>query len=314
MNTKTDLPAGDFTPVNYSLPVSQRRLSLKRVIRRYCYPLYNSLTTCILRKKYQTSDFMPDLWLWGQRGNDYERHRRRVAKHIPFKNKKVLIAGCGTAKDVISWAVYGPEVIIGVDLFSYDKAWELWGCYLKKFAPQTTVEFIQADLARIPQLEDGCIDVIGSDAVFEHLKNLQEVLKEFYRILKPGGVLYATFGPLWYGYGGDHVSGYDQILSGYNHLILDPPEYRMYLEGMGEQRHSEDDGRTWIQHDLFSRLKPSEYLLLIEAAGFKRMFVSAIVDPRAVRCIGDPKFDRLKVSNLDELDLVVSGMTIIYQK
>jgi ubiquinone/menaquinone biosynthesis C-methylase UbiE len=173
---------------------------------------------------------------------------------------------------------------------------------------------MQADLAKIVQIEDGCIDVIGSDAVFEHLKNLQDVLKEFYRILAPGGVLYATFGPLWYGYGGDHVSGYDQITSGYNHLILPPKEYQSYLQGMGQQIHSEDDGRTWIEHDLFSRLKPSEYLSLIESAGFQRLFISAIVDPRAVECIHDPKFNSGDLLNIDELDLVISGMTIIYRK
>ena len=257
---------------------------------------------------------MPDLWLWGQRGNDYERHRRRVAKYIPLKNKKVLIAGCGTAKDIASWAAHSPDTIIGVDWFSYAKAWELWVDHFKIIAPQTSVDFWQADLAKISQVENECIDVVGSDAVFEHLKNLPEVLNEFYRILKPGGVLYATFGPLWYGYGGDHVSGYDRILSGYNHLILPPEDYRLYLDGIGEQSHSEDDGRTWIEHDLFSRLKPPEYLSLIETAGFKRLFVSVIVDPRAVKCIKDPNFDIGNLLNLDKLDLVISGMTIIYQK
>lgn len=314
MSTKIDPPVGDFTPPNYILPKHDKGGFFKQIIRRYCYPFYNLLTNIVLSRKFKDSDLKPDLWLWGQRGNDYERHRRRVNKYIPLKNKKILIAGCGTAKDIETWVTYCPKAIIGVDWFSYAAAWKLWITHFKITAPYTKIQFMQADLAKISQVENDSIDVVGSDAVFEHLKNLQGVLNEFYRILVPGGILYATFGPLWNGYGGDHVSGYDHFLSGYNHLILPDHEYRQYLLDMGEQTHSEDDGRTWIEHDLFSRLKALDYLRLIEAAGFRRIFVSAIVDPRAVACIRDPDFNRSKVSNLDEIDLLISGMTIIYQK
>lgn len=314
MSVKKELPIGDFTPSNYNLPDYKNGEVVKRIVRRFFYPIYNFVTTFFLAKKYQTNFFIPNLWLFGQRGNDYERHRRRVSKFISLKNKKILIAGCGKGKDIESWTAYSPKIIIGVDWFCYTRAWDLWRRYLNAVAPLTSIKFIQSDLANISNVEDNYIDVIGSDAVFEHLNNLQDTLKEFYRILVPGGVLYATFGPLWNSFGGDHVSGYDSILSGYNHLIMPPDEYDQYLNNMGDYTHSEDDGRTWIKHALFSRLKPTEYLTLIEAAGFKRLFVSAIIDPRAVECIGDSKFDRARLSHLDDLDLLVSGMTIIYRK
>jgi hypothetical protein len=127
-------------------------------------------------------------------------------------------------------------------------------------------------------------------------------------------VLYATFGPLWYGYGGDHVSGYDAVTSGYNHLLLTGEDYQHYLDGMGAHTHSEHDGRTWIEHDLFSRLTPRQYLSCLEQAGFKRLFVSAIIDPLAAACLVHPQFEKSLVEPFELLDLSVSGMTIIYRR
>jgi len=146
------------------------------------------------------------------------------------------------------------------------------------------------------------------------LKNLPDVLTGFYRILRAGGVLYATFGPLWYGYGGYHVSGYDALMSDYNQLLLEGVAYQRYLDGMGEHTHSEHDERTWIEHDLFSRLTPRQYLSCLEQAGFNRLFVSAIIDPLAVACLVHPKFDKSRVAHFDHLDLLISGMTIIYER
>ena len=185
---------------------------------------------------------------------------------------------------------------------------------LQQVAPATELRFEQADLSRMQGFADGSFDLVGSDAVFEHVRNLSSVLDEFHRVLRPGGLLYATFGPLWFGWGGDHVSGYDGVTSGYSHLLLDSASYHRYLDGMGEHSHSEHDGRTWIQHDLFSRLGARQYLRYLEEAGFRRLFVSAIIDPRALACMQHPQFDAAQLERFDRLDLLISGMTIIYAR
>lgn len=308
------LPTGDHTPAEYSLPVTGMLEIIKGLLRRLVYPVYNVLIHPFLARRYATADFQPDLWLWGQRGNDYERHRCRVASFLPLQGRNVLVAGCGTARDVESWVNQNPRRIVGIDWFAYGRAWAMWKQRFAQIAPSVEVHFAQADLARMSEFPDTSFDVVSSDAVFEHLKNLPEVLTEFYRILRPGGVLYATFGPLWYGWGGDHVSGYDAITSGYNHLLLKEDAYQHYLDSMGAHTHSEHDGRTWIEHDLFSRLTPRQYLRCLEEAGFKRLFVSAIIDPSAVACLKHPQFDKSVVARFDELDLRISGMTIIYER
>lgn len=307
------LPQGDHTSPNYALPAKERLYLAKKLIRSCLYPIYNyAMSSLYLQHKYDFG-YKNDLILWGQRGNDYDRQRRRLNSFKQIKDSVVLVAGCGSGRDVASWLAYQPKKVIGVDLFRYDRAWNMLKDTLSKEYPQVQVEFIQSYLEKIATIPDSSIDIISSDAVLEHIKNMPEVLKEFHRILKPGGVLYSTFGPLWYSWGGDHVSGYENIYSGYNHLIMNKAEYQTYLEQYGSYHHNEDDGRTWITHDLFSHLKPREYLEKIEQQPFKRYFVASIIDPRAVKCLSHPPLTE-KLKPYNEIDLITSGMTIIYAK
>ena len=64
------------------------------------------------------------------------------------------------------------------------------------------------------------VDIICSDAVFEHLRHFEVAVKEMTRVLASGGVLYANFGPLWHSWGGDHISGSKDFAQGYNHIDL----------------------------------------------------------------------------------------------
>lgn len=308
------LPKGDHTPDDYRLPSDKATEAVKRPLRKIAYPVYNSLLHPFLARRYTTTDFQPDLWLWGQRGNDFQRHRRQVSRFLPIKDQKILIAGCGTGQDIESWVCYRPRLIEAIDWFSYTRAWAMWKDRYSDIAPDVEVSFYQTDLAHLQIFQNDNFDIVSSDAVFEHIKNLPEVLQEFGRLLRPGGIIYSTFGPLWYSWGGDHVSGYDDIGSGYNHLLLEQDAYREYLYKMGAYRHSEHDGRTWIKNDMFSRLTARQYLQLMDEAGFQRLFVSAIIDPKAVTCLRDRKLKEKLLERFDYLDLLISGLTVIYEQ
>lgn len=310
------LPSADYSPEKIALPtVPWGEWLIKRPIRRFAYPLYNALMSRWLRHRYGDLGLEADQWLWGQRGNDFERQRSRVNHFLPLRGKDIVVAGCGTGRDVPSWLTFHPGTLTGVDYFSYARMWSMLTQHFHAQYPTNRVEFCQADLTAIDQLSDASVDVIGSDAVFEHVRDLPAVLKEFHRILHPGGVVYATYGPLWHCWGGDHISGADQLHHGYNHLLLAREDYEKYLDGLGEYTHSEHDGRTWIKHGLFSYLRPLQYLQLLEAAGFGRLFVGAIIEPRAIQCLAErPDLRAQLVLENSSLDLIVTGMTIIYQK
>lgn len=310
------LPDGDRTPPDFALPVVSLGERLKRPLRRLLYPLYGCVVDAWIRRQgYAGLGLDSDFWLWGQRGNDYEALRRRVNRTVAIRGSRILIAGCGTGRDILSWLAYEPRLLMGMDYFNYERAWKALRDSARQRHPRTEVTFRQADLACMNNFPGESVDVVGSDAVLEHLRNLREVLREFHRILRPGGVLYATFGPLWYCWGGDHFSGHDNILTGYNHLLLESEAYEAYLREAGSHSHSEHDGRTWMENDLFSRLRPAEYLAALENAGFERREVGVIIEPRAVQYLrrsGAAGEKLLAQHGL--LDLIITAMTIIYRK
>lgn len=309
------LPQGDRTPDSWVLPrESAFEVRLKKPLRRTLYPTYLRLVNALVRRrcKLWQSLLGVDQWYWGHRGLEYELLRARLQRLCGIRGKSVLIAGCGTGRDVPTWLRYEPARVLGVDYFDYHRA---WAALVREYGHRAQLSFMQGDLRDMGWLADEVFDVVGSDAVFEHLRDLPSVLREFHRILKPGGVVYATFGPLWYSWGGDHLSGYDGVASGYSHLVLERGAYERYLDGAGEFSHSEDDGRTWIKHGLFSYLRPREYLTALSDAGFEKVHLGVVLEPRAVRSLREnPKLKARLVAENDELDLIATAMTIIYRK
>jgi SAM-dependent methyltransferase len=59
-------------------------------------------------------------------------------------------------------------------------------------------------LENIPAVFDGKFDMVVSDACFEHVDNLDDVLAKIILALKPGGQFYTMFGPLWSSSVGHH--------------------------------------------------------------------------------------------------------------
>jgi len=307
----------DKTPPNFKIiQDSKLEKCIKKPIRQFAYPIYNSIASYWLRRLFQDRCSFPvNLWLWGQRGNDYERHRRRVNKLFPLKGKSILVAGCGLGYDVTSWIKYPIKSLIGIDYFNFERAWRIQEDVCRKINNNATLQFKQKDLENLESFSNGSFDIIVSDAVFEHIRDLEKVLIEFKRILRPGGVIYATFGPLWHCWHGDHVSGLDKIENGYNHLMLDKQDYQSYIDSLEEYFDQTYDPRLWINNGLFSRLKPDQYLELFERNGFERQFIAVIIDPRAVNCLKTNKLIRDKLlGTYDEIDLIITGMTTIYCK
>ena len=310
-------PQADLTPADFTQSRVDKVERIKRPLRRCVYPTYRLVCKLWLRHRYQyTFPFPVDQWLWGQRGNDLESHRRRIDRMFGLRGRDVLIAGCGTGRDVASWLAYPLKSLTGVDYFNYERAWRALREEFGSRCFGTTIDFIQGDLVDLQIFRDESFDLMGSDAVFEHVTDLGAVLKEAYRVLRPGGLLYATYGPLWYCWGGDHLSGYDDLSNGYNHLLLDRPAYDCYLECAGKYVHSEHDGRTWIRHGLFSYLRPTQYIELLRGNGFSQKYIALSVEPRAVRCLRENRsvLDRLFETGCSEFDLIITGMTVIFQK
>ena len=289
---------------------------IKPALRRPAYSLLTLVNNFHLSSKYkEITDFEVDKFLLGQRGNDYSTLRRKANSILQIKDKDIFIAGCGTGRDILSWLKYKPRKITAVDYFNYSKSWDYLINKYKVEWPDTKIEFFQADLTNLSVFYESNYDVISSEAVLEHVTNLESVFIEFFKILKKNGLLYSTFGPIWTGYHGDHFSGWDKVENGFNHLLLDEKSYKEYLALKKYQGHSEDDGRTWIENNLFSYLRPSDYIDLLNDSHFTKIYTKVLIEPKALKCFSlRPDIKQILLKDYSLMDLLITGMSIFFQK
>jgi SAM-dependent methyltransferase len=162
-----------------------------------------------------------------------------------------------------------PQRIIATDLFSFDESWEQVArhCHDRFSVP---VEFRAAPLEDHSFLGSGSVDLCASDAVFEHCTNLRAVLGETHRLLRAGGSVYATYGPLWFAPGGDHFSGRGGLYNVYNHIALSADDYRHYFKNHRSETEGFQSGGRYVELGLFSKLTTGQYLAAFAEAGFDR--------------------------------------------
>ena len=116
---------------------------------------------------------------------------------VPFLKKKVgalkdkimLDLGCGQGGSTHALDEIAKECI-GIDLA--DKFIQL---------SDKTVKFRKCSALELPFNNDS-FDIIIMQDVLEHIKGLDKLFKEVSRVLKPGGIVYATFPPFYSPYSG----------------------------------------------------------------------------------------------------------------
>jgi ubiquinone/menaquinone biosynthesis C-methylase UbiE len=100
-----------------------------------------------------------------------------------YAGKSVLEVGIGLGTDIRQFALAGAEVA-GVDIT--DKHLELTA---QNFASMgKSIDLRKADAAAIP-FPDASFDGVHSFGVLHHIPDVENVLAEIYRVLKPGGTL-----------------------------------------------------------------------------------------------------------------------------
>lgn len=98
-------------------------------------------------------------------------------------------------------------------------------------------EIVQGDVRRLP-FKANTVSSILSITAFEHVHDMSIALDETYRVLKPGGILYAEFGPIWSCSIGHHVEAMvdgvearhekpgQNPVPHFAHLLMSPQELR----------------------------------------------------------------------------------------
>lgn len=257
----------------------QRKSLVKRAVYGVLRPFLSARAARYLSSSFR-KQVDPDA-VYFTRGTPEEWRRGWGARHVALSDATILVQGAGTGWEVVAWARMKPRRIIATDLFAFSESWEEIAAECRnRFG--VAVEFRQAALEDHGFLVSGSVDLCASAAVFEHCQDLPAVLAESMRLLRPGGTLYAAYGPLWYAPGGDHFSGRDGLQSVYNHVALDKDDYDAYVKANLLPREDFQSGGRYVELDLFSRLTTRSYLAAFEKAGFTRDALVIELSPDAL--------------------------------
>lgn len=119
-----------------------------------------------------------------------------------FEGKKVLDVGCGAGGKTIYYGSLGVEAIIGLEILGKYKE-EATNLAIEK-GLSNKFSFVCEDASKM-SFHDHFFDSIIMNDAMEHVDEPSEVLKECYRVLKPGGRLYLNFPPYYHPFGA-HLS------------------------------------------------------------------------------------------------------------
>jgi len=145
----------------------------------------------------------------------------------------------------------------------------------------------------LPKSFHGKFDVVLSNCCFEHVVDLPLVIEQCYKALKPGGMLWTRFGPIYSGPNGNHVDIFDKKLDftltkadypkelHHLHLLLNYKELYDYLTKQ-YGKHIADKYVYTIKHGQhyisLNHLFYEDYEHIMQQSAFKKF----VVAPRRV--------------------------------
>jgi len=194
---------------------------------------------------------------------------KRCDKFYPIRNAKVFVPGIGYGRNLFQLAAFKPKLIVSFDISGYP---EEWGYVKSEVLNKFNVEvvFYKGEFNTLDSMYEKSFDFIISDAVLEHVQDLSSFMVDAKRFLKDDGIFYASFGPLWYGPGGDHMDWGKKGI--FDHLLL--PENTYQENCKMKTLDSDTDstkGEFMVKNRLFSYLSIKDYFDILSKAGFEKL-------------------------------------------
>jgi SAM-dependent methyltransferase len=290
--------------------------STKRVIMDAVAPVALRLIQPWIR--IRTSLAIPiryDLLSWGERWARGATQARLFRSLAPADLSAVLVQGCSFGDGAVQdWLRRGVKRVHGIDIIDLHDCWQKTLPPLRK-AFSAEVVFRQGLIENMPYCDE-MFDVVTSEAVYEHVYNLDAAARETARVLKPRGRCVHSIGPLYYCYAGDHCISEYGFAAGYDHLLMDDAAYRQRIEDQSFFDRTPDPRcQTWAVSNKFSFAHLPEYLGAF-APHFEIEFLLLTISPEGVRyrsTFPDRWADLLE-AGLTPTDLLVKGINIICRK
>jgi ubiquinone/menaquinone biosynthesis C-methylase UbiE len=249
---------------------------------------------------------------FSNRGNEPEAHLRRTLRLLAgraadrdrsedlsvrspsvrsVRGADVLVLGVGGGDELGLWRQVLPASLTAVDFRQHDR-----------WSSEGGVRFASADVRALP-FGDSSFDLVASTALLEHVDGVDACMREMARVTRPGGLVFANFGPLYRTYGGAHYFG------AYEHLWMTDEQFEAYLIERAIP-YEQQEAVFWLRNGMFSRLTYDEYL-----EAFRRHFeiahVTLAVSPRALAYKRThPDAWRSLCGRFEERDLLTFGATV----
>lgn len=158
--------------------------------------------------------------------------------------------------------------------------------------------------------KDNFFDYVITINTFEHIPNPQKALNEIVRVLKPKGIAYISFDPIWTADTGNHFS--HRVVQPWAHLVKDKNEFIKSMNQNGANDYEVNDfihglnrKRLAYFFKIFEELKKQNVEIL-----FKNSW-SGVVDKKSLK---HKNFKLAKDAGYSEQELLIRGLCFIIVK
>jgi ubiquinone/menaquinone biosynthesis C-methylase UbiE len=173
------------------------------------------------------------------------------------------------------------------------------------------VTFVRSD-AQAQIFRDGMFDFVFSFNMFEHVPDPAVAMAEVIRVVKPGGVFYLQFDPIWTSPEGNHFS--HRVPDPWAHLLCSSEDFVEKMRNAGAEEWEVSDFlnalNRWSFRSFQNLLQSVENSKAARVERVEYWATTREEEPRS----GHPNFARLLTLGYSEQDLVVRGIRICGRK
>jgi len=184
------------------------------------------------------------------------------------------------------------------DYFYDDSGWEL---YFRKWKALRGKQF----------------DIIYSIAAFEHIDGLPDCLDACYDMLKPSGLLYTYFTPIWSAKNGSHGFLPSQLENseGHAHLLFDYSSLTVELQSSCNYTKSQASAISYsvYKSKQINRLSFEDYCLIFDCSAFSEKRIHAIEKADFYSLYDESKISTI-AQNYPNMKISCSGFECIMRK
>jgi len=236
-----------------------------------------------------------DQVFFDNRGNHPTQHVRTTRRLTRIDGADVLVLGCRSGAEALLWLRLGARSVTGLDYNPRTDAWQ------RLRERGQAMRFLVADARRLP-FADSAFDIVSSESLLEHVRHPGKAIDEMHRVVRPGGLVYSIFGPLYFTAGGAHYEGT------YEHLLMDRAAFLDWIAAR-DRAIEREECLTYYESDMFSYWTADQYLHEFEKHAVLHSAVFLSPEARRVQRERPDIWARLLALH-PERDLLISGLAV----